>query len=185
MAKLTIEQYMAKLQKQIKQIEANVPLRIAASAVHDDYIERIFDLGSVARGYNRTQELWVADKNLRSNGSHRGKTGKTIKTTYFKSYYDLKAKQNFDPNTVNFRLTNDLQMDLSNSSMNVGTSKPQSGTPIKVNNNLYIVALRRPHNVEKLDGLQKRFGPFAKLTQKERTKFLKINQFELRKLLAA
>ena len=114
MAKLTTKQYVAKLRKQMKLLAQGEPLRIAALTVHAMRIERIFDTGTVARGYNKTKELWVADKDLRSAGNHRGKTGNPIKTTYFKSYFDLKGRQGFNNSKVNFRLTNDLQMDFAN-----------------------------------------------------------------------
>jgi len=185
MAQLTPSQYAAKLRGQIKSLKEGVPLRIAAQTVHADRVERIFDTGSVARGYDKSQELWVADKNLRKAGNHKGKTGKTIKTTYFKSYFDLKGKQGFDNSNVNFRLTNDLQMDFANSSIDPATGKPDSGKPIKVNEQLYVEALRRTKNQDKLKGLKKRFGDFTKFTQAERNKFLKIIELETMKLLEA
>jgi len=185
MAKLTSDQYIAKLRKQMKELEAGKPLRIAAQTVHAMRVERIFDTGSVAKGYNTTNELWVADKDLRKNGNHRGKTGKPIKTTYFKSYFDLKQKQGFNPNTVNFRLTNDLQMDFANSNVDSGTGKSNSGTPIKVNNQLYIEALRRPENQDKLAGLKKKYGDFTVFYANERKVFLDIMKVETLRLLRA
>lgn len=183
MAKLTTKQYVAKLRKQMKLLAQGEPLRIAATTVHAMRIKRIFDTGSVAKGYNRTQELWVADKDLRKAGSHRGKTGKPIKTTYFKSYYDLKGQQGFNNSKVNFRLTNDLQMDFANASQNPATGKASSGKPIKVNNLLYVEALRRPKNQDKLDGLKKRFGDFTVFYPKEKSEFLKVIEHETFKLL--
>jgi hypothetical protein len=180
MAQLTTQQFIAKLREQQKQLYK--PLAIAAQSVHADRMFRIFDTGTVARGYDKTQELWVADDKLRKQGSHIGKTGKRIKTTYFKSYYDLKQKQGFDPNEVNFRLTNDLQSDLANSQKTNSTAL-NVGQVIKVSNRLYQEALRRPKNAEKLEGLESRFGPFTKFTQAERKKFNDIIEFEMRKLL--
>jgi hypothetical protein len=165
----------------LKAIKKNEPLRIAAQTVHGDRVERIFDIGSVAKGYNRTDELWVADENLRRAGSHRGKTGKT---TYFKSYYDLKQQQGFNPNEVNMRLKNDLQMDFANASIDAGTGKADAGEVIFINNNLYIEALRRPKNVDKLNGLIEKYGNFVAVTAAERKKFLKINKLEMLNMLS-
>jgi hypothetical protein len=169
----------------MKQLKEGEPLRIAAQSVHAMRVERIFDTGSVARGYDKTKELWVSDKNLRSAGNHRGKTGKPIKTTYFKSYFDLKGLQGFDNSKVNFRLTNDLQMDFANSSLDPSTGKSDSGKVIKVSPNLYIEALRRSDNQDKLAGLKKRFGDFTLFTQNERNTFFKVITFETNKLLRA
>jgi len=144
---------------------------------------RIFSDGISGAAYNKTDELWVADKNLRRAGSHKGKTGNAIKTTYFKSYYDLKKEQGFDPNSVNMRLTNDLQSDFANSEKTNGTGKAPSGQVIKVNNNLYVEALRRSENVDKLKGNVKRFGNFVAFTQKEKDDFQRIYAFEMTKLL--
>ena len=185
MAKLTPAQYAAKLRKQMKQLQEGEPLRVAAQTVHAMRVERIFDTGTVSRGYDKTRELWVADKNLRSAGNHRGKTGKSIETTYFKSYFDLKGQQGFDNSKVNFRLTNDLQMDFANSSIDPSTGKPDSGKPIKRSNTLYVEALRRSDNQDKLKGLKSKFGDFTVFYQNERDTFFKVIKFETFKLLQA
>lgn len=183
MAKLTAEQYALKLRKQLKKLDEGLPLRIASQTVHADRVERIFDTGSVARGYNKTDEIWIENNMVRGGAKNNGKTGRAKKTSYFKSYFDAKGKMGFDNSKVNFRLTNDLQMDFANSSVDPNTRKANPGKPIKVNNNLYIEALRRPKNQQKLEGLKKRFGDFTKFTQGERDKFLKIMRLETLKLL--
>jgi hypothetical protein len=183
MAQLTPAQYAAKLRSRMKQLQEGEPLRIAAQTVHAMRVERIFDTGTVARGYNKTKELWVDDSNLRSNGSHRGKTGKSIKTTYFSSYFALKGQQGFDNSKVNFRLTNDLQMDFANSTLDPGTGKAGVGTPIKKSNTLFVEALRRSDNQDKLKGLKAKFGDFTIFYQNERDTFFKVIKFETFKLL--
>jgi hypothetical protein len=174
MAQLTPEQFAAKLREKAKAIALNAPLQIAAQSVHADRVIRIFSDGISGASYNKTDALYVADKDLRRAGTHKGKTGKQIKTTYYPSYYDLKRQQGFDPNTVNMRLTNDLQSDFANS---------PTGQVIKVNNNLYVEALRRSENVDKLKGNIKRFGNFVAFTQKEKDDFQRIYAFEMNKLL--
>jgi len=182
MAKLTPEQYAKKLLGHIKILKEGEPLRIAAQTVHADRVERIFDIGSVARGYNKTKEVWIDNNLVRGGATNSGKTGRAKKTSYFKSYFDAKGKMGFDNSKVNFRLTNDLQMDFANSNVDSSTSKADPGKPIKVNNQLYIEALRRKDNQDKLDGLKSRFGDFTKFTNQERVKFLKIMELETLKL---
>ncbi len=185
MATYTPKQYAIKMRKQLKKIVEGVPLGIAAQTVHADRVYRIFQKGSVARGYNKTDELWVADKDLRRAGNHKGKTRKDIETTYFKSYYDLHQKQGFKGDNVIFRLKNDLQMDFANSQLDPQTGKADSGKVTKRSNTLYTEQLRRDENVGKLEGLKKRFGDFTRFTDAERKKFFKIMEKETFRLLRA
>ena len=183
MAQLSWKDYANKLLSKAGLIKVNLPLQIAAQSVHADRVIRIFSDGISGASYNKTDALYVADKDLRRSGTHRGKTGKQIKTTYYPSYYDLKQQQGFDPNTVNMRLTNDLQSDFANSQKTNTTGAPPTGQVIKVNNNLYVEALRRHENVDKLKGNVKRFGNFVAFTQKEKDDFQRIYAFEMTKLL--
>lgn len=182
MAELTPEQYSAKLRQQAKILRELKPLQVAAQTVHAMRVERIFDTPGVGGSYSR-KPIYVSDKSLRRAGPHKGKTGKTIKSSYFKDgYYGLKKNQGFDPNVVNMRLTNDLQSDFANSQKTNGTGAPPAGKVIKVNNGLYIEALRRPKNVEKLKGNIKRFGNFIAFTKAERDEFHRIIAIEFKKL---
>ena len=183
MAQLSWKDYANKLLSKAGLIKVNLPLQIAAQSVHADRVIRIFSDGISGASYNKTDALYVADKDLRRAGTHKGKTGKQIKTTYYPSYYDLKQQQGFDPNTVNMRLTNDLQSDFANSQKTNTTGAPPTGQVIKVNNNLYVEALRRSENVDKLKGNIKRFGNFVAFTQKEKDDFQRIYAFEMTKLL--
>ena len=183
MAQLSWKDYANKLLSKAGLIKVNLPLQIAAQSVHADRVIRIFSDGISGASYNKTDALYVADKDLRRSGTHKGKTGKQIKTTYYPSYYDLKQQQGFDPNTVNMRLTNDLQSDFANSQKTNTTGAPPTGQVIKVNNNLYVEALRRSENVDKLKGNINRFGNFVAFTQKEKDDFQRIYAFEMNKLL--
>lgn len=185
MAKLSGEQYAKKLQKHMKILQEGKPLQIAAYTVHADRIERIFDTGSVAKGYNKIKEVWIDNNLVRGGATNSGKTGRAKKTSYFKSYFDAKGQMGFENSHVNFRLSNDLQRDFANTSIDTGTGTPDSGAPIKVNNMLWIEALRRSENIGKLDGLKSKYGDFTKFTSKERKKFIDIMQGETIKLLRA
>jgi hypothetical protein len=182
MAQLTPEQFAAKLREKAKLIAINKPLQDAAQSVHADRVIRIFSDGISGAVYT-SEDLYVADKDLRRAGTHKGKTGKQIKTSYYETYYDLKKQQGFTEGNVNMRLTNDLQSDFANSQKTNTTGAPPVGEVIKVNNNLYVEALRRPENVGKLKGGIKRFGNFVAFTQKEKDDFQRIYAFEMTKLL--
>ena len=182
MAQLTPEQWAAKLLRQAEAIKVNAPLQIAAQTVHAMRVHRIFDEGIAGAKYGGG-ELWVADKNLRRAGSHKGKTGNTIKTTYFKNYADLKKQQGFSSDKVNMRLTNDLQSDFANSQKSDSTGASPVGQVIKVSNDLYIEALRRPENVVKLEAGIKKFGNFIAFTQEEKTEFQNIYTKEMNVIL--
>ena len=179
---MTVQDHIAKLQAGLKALDQGKPLAIAAQTVHALRVVRIFDKEGTGGTYNKTRPLYVADKNLRRAGSHRGKTGKPIKTTAFPSYYALKRQQGFNPDIVNMRLTNDLQSDFANAPQTNGLNTPV-GNVIKVSNSLFMEALRRQNNVKKLKSGIKKYGDFTKFTKSERAKFAQIVQFELMKVL--
>jgi len=175
---LTTEQYIAQLKATATKLQSGAALQRAAQDVHADRVKRIFDDGSVARGYNSTDEVWIENKYVRNN-RNKGKTGKAVKTSYFKSYKDFKGAIGFNPNSVNFRVTNDLQMDFANSQVNPNSGSPDSGQVIKVNNALFVEKLRSQENIDKLNGNKKRFGNFVAFTSAEREKFNNILKQEL------
>ena len=80
MAKLTSAQYAAKLRKQNKLLREGEPLRVAAQTVHAMRVERIFDTGSVARGYNRTNPVYIENSKVRGGAKNSGKTGRVKKS---------------------------------------------------------------------------------------------------------
>jgi len=178
---MTAQEHVAKLQKQVQAIAANKPFAIAVQSVHALRVLRIFDKGIEGASYNKDKEIWVENTQLRRTNS--GKSGRASKVSYFKSYYDLKANQKFDPNKVNLRLTNDLQSDFANAQMTNGTGRPPVGKAIKVNDYIYVEALRRSNNVKKLRQNIKRYGDFTRFTAEERSKFANVLTSETNKLL--
>lgn len=189
MAELTITQWVQKQRKLQEELRKGLPLEMAARTVHTLRVNRIFHEGRNTAGgsigsYDRTRELWVPDSKLRRNGSHRGKTGRAIKTTYFKSYFALKSAQGFDAGTVNLRLTNDLQSDFANARLSKGDdSPPKDARPIKVSPSLWKEQLRRQKNVDKMNGNEKRFGRIFGYTKQEEDQFQKVGMFEMMRLL--
>lgn len=160
------------------ELQSGQALQRAAQSVHADRVKRIFDDGTVARGYNKTKPVYIENKYVRGGAKNNGKTGRASKTSYFKSYDAFKNAIGFS-SEVNFRVTNDLQMDFANSRVNPRSGAADSGQVIKKRNTLYVEELRSSKNVEKLEGNEKRFGNFTDFTSGEIKKFNNILQEEL------
>ena len=179
---MTSAEHIAKLRASVRALDENKPFAIAVQSVHALRVLRIFDKGIDGASYTGG-EMWIADDKLRKNGNHTGKNGKSIKTSYYKSYADMKKQQGFTGGQVNLRLTNDLQSDFANSPQTSGTGRPPVGEAIKVSSSFYIEALRRPLNQKKLHGHIARYGDFTLFTQEERKKFNETLTFELNRLI--
>ena len=175
---MTTKEYIASLQKAITEIKSGEALQRAAQSVHNDRVLRIFDTGSVARGYQSTKPVWIENKYVRNN-RNKGKTGRAVKTSYFSSYKAFKGAIGFDNSNVNFRVTNDLQMDFANSRVNPNSGKPDTGNVIKVSNSLFVEEIRSSENMRKLKGNIAKFGNFIVFTSGEKKKFNDILKFEL------
>lgn len=161
---MTTQQYIAQIKKTIAQLQDGKALQRAAQTVHADRVLRIFDEGAVVRGYS------TKPTSVKYNG----------KSQYFKGgYKEFKAVIGFDNSKVNFRVTNDLQMDFANSRVDTGTGNPNVGEPIKVNNFYFKEEIRSSENVKKLDGLKKKFGDFVSLTDSDKHKFNVVLEQEL------
>jgi hypothetical protein len=186
---LTAQDYIKRLKKKRNELaKKNAPFRIAVQTVHQLRTRRIFHVGlnsSASRigTYDTKRELWVADDKLRKNGNHRGKTGKPIKTTYFKSYKDLKQRQGFQSDRVNLRLQNELQSDFANVNITKTSDAIPKGMPIKININEYQERLNKPINQKKVQGLVKKYGDIFGFTNGEKQKFYKTVEFEFLRLL--
>jgi len=186
MAELTISQWIAKQQKFRAQLRLGKPLAIAARTVHSERIKRIFHDGLNSAGasignYNRTREIWMKNTELRR--TNRGKSGRAEKTSYFQSYYALKADQGFNPDVVNLRLTNDLQSDFANARLSKSDDSVPTDPPIKVSPTLWKEELRRADNAEKVEALERRFGRIFAPTKRERDEFQRVGELEMKKLL--
>ena len=187
MAELTAEQFTRRLKEKAKLLsKENLPLKIAAQTIHTLRVNRIFHVGLNSSAgkigtYNSTNELYASDDQLRRAGTHRGKTGKSIKTSYYKSYKELKAQQGFRNDRVNLRMTNDLQSEFANINISKGNdSAHKNSAPIKINPNRYI---ERVNNLDKLRGIEAKYGDVFGFTKGEITKFYKTYNFEAKKIL--
>lgn len=190
MARLTLDQLVNKLTEQRKAIVSGFGVEIAAKTATAVMVQRIFEKGENSFGspigtYDTERELWVGDEKLPRRGSHKGKTGKTIKTTYYRNYRDLRQQQGRVSNKVNLRLNNRLQSDLSNSIVSKTANKVADPKPIKVDNLTYQLTLKESENQDKRKGLEKKYGTIFDLTEKERDVFRTEYQFQINKLLNA
>lgn len=181
---------------------------MAAQTIHALRIRRIFHEGVDGWGlrigtYDNTKELWVSDKQLRRAGTHEGKpfdSGRKVKsgknkgnavmwrrsgnkTSYYKSYKALKQQQGFNADMVNLRMTNNLQSEFANKNIPSGSDGvPSNATPERVSANLYV---ERVDNLEKLKGIESKYGNVFGFTKGERTKFLEVYNFEATKILTS
>lgn len=109
------------------------PLYLAGKTAMSMLVVRVFTKGQDINGNtyqyaDSKKGIYMSDENLRRNGNHLGKPNakgrrKKIKTTYFESYKAMKKAQGFDNSFMNFRLTNRLQSDVTNSNIPKSSSK--------------------------------------------------------------
>lgn len=157
-----------------------VALQRAAQSVHVMQVMRIFSDGISGASYSTKGPIYVQDTELRRKANN-GK-GNAQKTSRFDSYRALKIDQ-MGTDTVNLRLTNDLQMDFANSSKDVEQGAPEIGPLTKVSNSLVTAELRREENVVKWHKLKQRFGNFDEFTNDEQSTFFTVLNLELTQLL--
>ena len=183
---MTVDQWIKKQQKKLDEIvRFNRPLAITVRSMVAVQAKRIFTDGMDGNGgvigsYNNKTPFYVSDKNSPRQGNHKGKTGNTIKTTYYKSYKDFKQKMQGQSNFVNLRLFNELQSDFSNANVQVlGGRGSARHNPVKITPNEYHITLRKDINVKKKNGLEEKYGEIFKLTDKERQLFFTNLQKEV------
>jgi hypothetical protein len=183
MAQLSPSQFSASIRNLAQEVGGElggIALQRAAQTVHAMQVNRIFSEGISGASYSTKGPIYVQDTELRRKANN-GK-GRAQKTSRFDSYRALKIDQ-MGTDTVNLRLTNDLQMDFANSSTDVGQGAPVAGPVTKVSNSLVTVELRRAENVRKWYSLKRRFGNFDEFTGEEQSEFFKLLNLELTQLL--
>lgn len=190
---MTPSEYAEELRRKAEEIKrTNRPFKLAVYSTVARSSQRIFDRGVTADGqsfkYNDTTPLYIADSQAKNKGgiTHKGKTGRSVfesgkkagqrhKTTYFSSYRELRAAQGLETNHVNWTFIGDLKSDFLNTKVGAPTS---SAEPVRVNLNEYI-QVTRGVNVEKYEGLSKRYGQFLNVSPEEIQEFYDTLNFEL------
>ena len=184
---MSVRNAIKRIDEQIAYLESGKPVEIAVRSVMADMAVRIFEDGLDSSGskigtYNSKDELYVKPSVLPRNVAPRGKPGKernvqSRKTTYFKSYKDLRSEVGRESGFINLRLTNDLQSDWANARVRDGVAKTPN--PTRVSNHEYRITLKRQVNIDKKRGLEKRFGPIFKLTKQEEQNYARYLRKEL------
>lgn len=179
---MTTGQNADRIRAQIDELRAfNKPLEIAVRTVEAQKVVRIFQNGLTTAGqsfaYNSTNELYASDDQLPRGGTHKGKHGKAIKSSFYQSYKQLRQQQGRESNFVNWRLSGDLQSDYANA--NVKGSAIAVPNPVVLDPNNIIVALRRQNNVDKRNGLEKKYGTIFDTSPSELQLLNKVIEFEL------
>lgn len=179
----------------VKQIKENKPLKIAAQTIHTLRVLRIFHEGLNQNGssigtYNTSTEIYASNDQLRKKGTGKGKNGQSTfkngnkhKTSYYKSYRDLKVQQGFNASGVDLRMTNNFQSDYANATLNKTSDKSPEAKPFKANVNTYQEKLSRQENVDKLEGFEKKYGKVFNFTAGEKKAFQKTYNFEANQIL--
>lgn len=196
MAELTVEQFNIKLTNFAnKIIDENVPLQKAVIDIAPKIADRIFNQGkktdeSPIGQYDTTMEMYINPDYSPRSGANKakgiqglkpttGKTGKHIfastgephKTTWVANYKDFRNRIGRRIDTVNLNLSNDLESDF------------KTRNPVRVNSNEYEMRLKRPLNVKKVEGNEKRFGRTFAVSQKEKKHFIDTLNFEINALM--
>lgn len=186
---MTVQEFNAKIERVISALEKeNKPLLLAVQSVNALRAKRIFVDGLNSSGgkignYENTKPVYVKDSQAPKKVNHKGKTGKTIESGYYKSYKDFRSSMGRESGFINLRLNNDLQSDMSNCQITKDSNSVPAPAPIKVDTNTYKVSLKRPINAKKKEGLEKKYGPVFAHTKEELDKYYGTLAFEQKKIL--
>jgi len=188
---MTIEEFNRKLKEALLEIQANdVPLRLASYGSVAEVSLRVFTKGGNADGgqigqYNSTDPIYVNPKKAFGGsklGTPRGKNGDTTfkngkphATVYLDSYKDYKAilGKPSGGGFVNLELSGDLKSDFENGKV---------PTPTQLGPHEYAVQLKRNVNIDKVAGLESRYGKIFALTNQEVENFIEDIKFEFAKI---
>lgn len=195
MPELTLDQLNIKLANFAnKIIGENLPLEKAVIDIAPKIADRIFNQGkksdeSQIGQYDTTLEMYINPdiapragaikaKGIQGLKPTTGKTGKHIfestgqphKTTYVKNYKDLRNRIGRRIDTVNLNFSGDLESDF------------KTRNPIKISNHEYVMQLKRPLNIKKVEGNEERFGRTFAVSGNEKKHFIETLNFEVSEL---
>ena len=188
---MTIEEFNLKLRQALAEIKANdVPLRLASYSSVAAISKRVFTDGGNANGgaigqYKSDGGIYINPKKAfggsklgtprGKNGDTKFKDGRSHVTVYLDSYKDYKAILGKPSGGayVNLELSGDLKSDFENGTV----PTPQQRGPHE-----YFIGLKRQVNVDKVSGLEQKYGKVFALTNKEVEEFIKDIKFEFARL---
>lgn len=185
MARLTIHQYIAKLEKQKRALGQTKATFTAASTAHADMVERIFTDGNASNGgkigqYDNSDPIYVnPDDSPRGvtpkgkNGQSTFKNGKPHKTSYFGSYKAFRQAVSRPTSYVNLDLFGRLKQEFENSISRISDTS-------------FEARIRTSENQDKAIGNQRRFGKVIfGAAEAERDTFRDVLRFEINRIINA
>ncbi len=186
---ITAKQLVEKFAQVQGIIDTGLIVEIGARDSMSQSVVRIFERGQKSNGSSigkySTKPDYFSPKNTPKDTNHKGKTGDTIKTGFYKGgYAELRRQQGRESNFVNLRFTNELQSDYANSGVGKTSNKLASPKPIKAGDNKFLITLNKEVNIDKRDGLEGKYGNIFDLTNSEKQLFLDSQEFNLDKELA-
>lgn len=201
---LTTGQWIEKQRAILAKLKAeNKPLEIAARTAMAEQANRIFIQGKKTDGSNigqyDTKTPFYVNPNTSAgfttksskykieglkppkgkHGDTHFKNGKPHKTTFVNNYKDFRNRVGRRIDKIDATLSGDLQSDFRNAPVDSVAVNPK-----KVSVNEYQIVLQRDKNVEKLQGLESRKGEISDASKAERNTFVKVANFELKKMFA-
>lgn len=186
---MTLEEFNLKIQQNLADLIANdVPLRVASYGSLAEVSLRIFTKGENADGgkigdYNSTNPIYVNPKKAfggsklgtprGKNGDTKFKDGRSHVTVYLDSYKDYKSilGKPSGGSYVNLELSGDLKSDWENGK-----------APYQIGPHEYYLGVKRQINIDKVKGINAKYGPVFALTDKEVENFIEDVKFEFAKL---
>jgi hypothetical protein len=184
---MTIQELVAKYEKQRAALQNEEPYFLAASTAHADMSERIFTDGINASGeeigqykpadpdkplYIGALDTPVALPKTGKKGEAVFKNGKPHKSTYFPSYKDFRAKIGRRSDYVNLQLFGNLMTEF--------TATLKRDAPTR-----WYASVTRVDNVAKANGAESRYGSIFALLQRERDAYRDALNYEIMKILNA
>lgn len=190
MAELTTHQMIEEINRQKKVVRSGKAFEIAVKSIVAEQTVRIFQKGQKSDGtpigqYNRSKPLYVYTPPAPKKVTGKGKKGKKIKGGYYKNYAAFRQQQGRESGFVNIRLTNELQSDFANSRVGKSSKRIAKARPIKINRYLYQVLIKKAINIQKVQGLEGKYGAIFAPTRREQKRLVEFLNFELQRELDA
>lgn len=198
MAEITLREYIDKMKLKVRKLsETDAPLLLAASSALAQFSTRVFVQGQTIDGgqyqYNDTTPLYVYPDKTFGNTSRlrppRGKptkdgkkgrtkfesTGKSHKTTYVRSYKELRSIVGREASFKNFVAHGDLKSEIENrASGNVSPRKVGDGYQVSVNSE---------ENSGKLKGLMVKSPGVFQFSSSEKNTFFNVFEKEILRII--
>lgn len=194
---MTMKELIERRRKQLQDIvQKNIPFQRAVLTTVNRQSQRIFIEGlnsiggkigqydtrrplyinpnkSPRKGGNKAQGIQGLLPTKGKTGEHKFKSGKVHKTTFVNNYKEFRNRIGRRIDFVNLNLSNDLRSDFA-------SGLPGSHNPEKISPHQYNVTIKREANLDKLAGMESKYGTITKLTRSEKQGFFDILSKEIK-----